>query len=76
MGHGGGTDPHRIHNSHTRPMKFKQFISTAAAFAAAPVVLATSIAAVAVAIEPAPKAQAATCYGIGMNTAMPMVRCY
>lgn len=57
-------------------MKFKQFISTAAAFAAAPVVLATSIAAVAVALEPAPKALAATCYGIGMDTAMPMVRCY
>ena len=57
-------------------MKLNQVLGTAAAFATAPVVLATSIAAVAVALTPAPKAEAATCYGIGMDTAMPMVRCY
>ena len=57
------------HHTHDVPMTFKTLT--------APIVLLAALAAgVAVALAPAPKAEAATCYGIGMDTAMPMVRCY
>lgn len=69
MSTGDETASRHTPHTHNVPMTFKAIT--------APVALLAALAAgVAVAIAPAPKAEAATCYGIGMNTAMPMVRCY